>query len=511
MRRPIAVSLLSLALPALSLAQSTIYGEGTPGGGGFVPLHTANGPWVGNSTFRLQVDKALGGSTAFFFVSIAEASIPFVGGQILVDLSPPNPILQVPVLLSPGSGADGSGALLLPLPADAALVGFKFYTQAIISQPGGGLVLTNGLEHQLSFGPEVFVGCSIAGSTDPYQVVDPVTMSIIDSGGDGCSDNVNAARYIDGGRELLVASGFGDLCSGDATAANLQLSPLFTSATTGTYGVEHDARNDLIWTLTDAGSGTRELVALDSNGSVVHATSFAFGGTNLVEIWTLSPTSRYAAVTTLLPTRLIIVDTDPSSATFLAPLTSQSVPSIESIAIVTDLAIRPDDEFVVMTVQNAGGETEVARFHLPTMMFWDHNVSTPQVENIGSQSLPAVPFPSSATSIDFASNGAYAVLSGIGDCGWTGRLDFDWSNLSLFSFTLWQVDNGAPNTWTADLSPDDTLVAVASWAANGCIADSPTPVLLFLDPNSGATVGQVPIPKNTNSSTLQNLYTVQFR
>jgi len=517
-----ALAIAALATPVFG--QSYPFGSGTAGAGGFEPLHTANGPFIGNAGFQMRLDKAKGGSVAYFLVSTSEANIPFAGGTVYTSLISPNPFLFIPIALAGTNAGEGATSLALPIPNLASIVGFRIFSQVIVDESAGSaspIALSNGVMHVLSWGPEVFVGCSIAGGVDPYQVIDPSAFSIIDSGGNNCSDNVTSALYTHGGNQLFTGSSIQSaVCAAPSATHPISFSNIYSSSGSGCYGLGYHPILDLVWTLTDPGTGTRELTALDGNpanvsfGAPIHNTVNVAGGSNYAEIWRMSDSGNLAAVTTFFPNSLIIVDTNPQSVNFLQVLHQSSVPPSPGSAfqLVTDVAISPDEEFAVMTIQNAQAPSEVARFHIPTLTWVDHDPSTPfSIDNIGPFSVPAVSLGDAPTWIDFSSNGAFCLVGGFGNCGWTGRFDFDLADADFYAFTMFQIGGGFPNSWGGSLAPDDGRFAIGSWDANGCSGDSIGPSINFFDSGTGAFQGAVTIPKNSNSSTLQNLYTVVWR
>ena len=92
-----------------------------------------------------------------------------------------------------------------------------------------------------------------------------------------------------------------------------------------------------------------------------------------------------------------------------------------------------------------------------------------------------------------------------------GRLDFDLTDPASFAYTQWSQGVGLSNSWRFDLAADGTRVAVTSWPDSGCSHVLPTPALSFVDVATGQITSSVAIPFNSNSNTLQNLYTVTFR
>lgn len=512
---------LLVFVPGALRAQATPYGRGTSGLGGFVPLISGNGPYMGNAAFGLRVDRIPGGAPVLIGLSTQRAQSPLLGGNLLIALTPPDPFLLQGLAASGPNGVAGQGSVTLPLPLAGppapGLAGLVAYGQALVdASPFGGMpALTSGLRVELTLPPLVFVGSSIAGGADPFQLIDPQAASVVDTAATASTDNTTAALFAHGGRDLFVGSSIRSTVSwADATSLPLAWTVIYTSAGQGCYGLELDRIHDLLWTLTDPGTGGRELVALDADpaspafGNVVFNTT-GMTATTFVERWALAPSGSLAAVLTFLPATLFLVDTNPTSPGFLTASTPVPVPVQGSFSIPTRAAITPGEEFVLVTIQNPGStSSEVARFHVPTGQWWDHDPVAAGIQNLGPQSQPPITFGSAATDIEVSSNGSFAVVTGFGGCGWSGRLDFDLAAPNTWAWTPWGVS--APNTWSADLRSDDLEAALASWPATGC-ANPPTPQVLFVNTGSGQVTGTVPVPFNTNSTTLQNLYTVAYR
>lgn len=520
-------TLCALAIAALATSasgQSFPFGSGTTGAGGYEPLHTANGPNIGNLGFQMRVDRAAGGSIAYFLVSTKEGNFPFAGGTVFVDLTPPNPFLFIPVPVVGSGAGQGSAALALPIPQVPSIVGFRIFSQVVVDESAGSaspIALSNPLLHELSWEAEVFIGCSIGGSTDPYQIIDPTTFGIIDQGGNQCSDNTTSALYTHGGSRLFIGSSIqSQICQAPSATHPIALQGLYASSGSGCYGLGYHPIFDLVWTLTDPGTGTRELTAIDGNpvnpsfGAQMFNTVNMAGGTNLVEIWSMARSGNLAAVTTLFPNNLILVDTNPQSGTFLQVIHQSPVPASPGalFSLITDVEITPDEEYAIMVIQNVQVPSDVARFHIPTLTWVDHDPSTPLVvDHMGPNSVPAVAIPDSPTWIDVASHGRFAALGGIGNCGWVGRLDLDLVDPSVYAFTPFHVGAGHPNAWGGALSPNDQTIAVTSWSATNCTSMTGGPAVHFFDAQNGTALGTTPLPMNSSSATLQNLYTVVWR
>lgn len=519
---------LQLALPfALSLASVALcqnpYGLGTPGSGGFTPRLSSPQAWMGNAGFGFRIDAGLGGAPAVVALSAGRTFLPLGGLDVLVD--PLNLFVTVPGALGGSPGVAGTGTAFVPFSTGAphpAFAGFPFWSQAFVIDPGAplGIAASQGWRAELVLPPLIFVGCSIA-SGDPYQLIDPLTGAIVASGSPAATNNVTAAVFADGGRRLYVASSIANTVSlGDVSTLPVTWnSSWYVSAGAGCYGLAHDPHRDLLWTLTDPGVGTRELVALDANpasptyGVPVHQTSSVASG--IFERWCLSSSGRFAAVLGLLPSTLTIVDTDPSSPTFLQNLTPfpQPVPINQpsAIDIATQVVITPDDRYALVVIQLAGATPgEIARFDMQTGQWVDHDAALPGTQNLGPFSTPPVALGSAPTSITLSNAGDFAIVGGFGQCGWLGRLDLDPLVPTNFGWTSYAPMASTSNSWAVTLSNDESEVAWGTWPQSGCTGPT-TPELVRMDVQTGNVLSVTPIPFNSNSRTLQNLYTVTYR
>lgn len=126
---------------------TTQYGAGCAGSGGFVPSFTALNPAVAGQGLGLQIADGIGGGSAILMMGIGQASLPIgpVGCTLLVS---PTPILvQTPAIPMGGVGP-GNGSVqiagLLPL----SMSGITFNIQAFVIDAGAplGFAASNGLE-----------------------------------------------------------------------------------------------------------------------------------------------------------------------------------------------------------------------------------------------------------------------------------------------------------------------------------------------------------------------------
>ncbi len=120
-----------------------LYGNGLAGTGGLVPKIGANSvPKAGNAGFAFTLAQGRPSGTGYFIVGFARASVPVVGGTLLVDVGGPFAIV--------GLGLDGAGALSIgaPIPSVPSPVGVVFDAQWIGIDPAAvaGYSFTRGLE-----------------------------------------------------------------------------------------------------------------------------------------------------------------------------------------------------------------------------------------------------------------------------------------------------------------------------------------------------------------------------
>ncbi len=123
----------------------TPYGTGLAGTGGFVPeLRGIFSPCPGTEV-GLELKDFLGGTVGYLALGLSATSLPFYGGQLLVNPNPPFFFLPVPI---PGSGAgNGDVVYAFGLANDPGFVGLHLYMQVIGVDAGAvrGVSISNGL------------------------------------------------------------------------------------------------------------------------------------------------------------------------------------------------------------------------------------------------------------------------------------------------------------------------------------------------------------------------------
>lgn len=123
------------------------YGAGVAGAGALVPDLDASGSITPGGAVTLHLRDFVGGTRCALFVGLGEASIPFAGGQLLLD---PTQMIWGAGFLAPGAaGVPGDGDVdqVHNIPNSPGLSCQTFFLQGIGVDPAapGGLSLTNGL------------------------------------------------------------------------------------------------------------------------------------------------------------------------------------------------------------------------------------------------------------------------------------------------------------------------------------------------------------------------------
>lgn len=497
-----------LTIAGVALAQVP-YGYATPGPGAVSPVLVCGQPWMGNAGFSIDIQSGVGGAFAFIGVSTQPASFVLGSTSIYIDPTPANLIILQGLALGGPLGLPGAGSASFPLPLTFAptpsLAGITVFTQAVVDDPAnpGVFAATQAVRLELGYPPLVFVGTSVGGSVDPYYFVDPISQTVVSSGGNNFTNNVSGAIFAHGGKDLFCSTSIANQVSrADLTGAAPAWSTLYFSAGNVFYGIGHDWQYDRVYSLTGSTGTNRELVAIDSNplsgtyGQVVGTTANIGGGATL-ERWGLSRSGKKAAIPAIFGSggSLIVVDTDPASATYMQSVATSSVPGSGSWGFAFSVAagFTPNDDYCVILVSGLGTQF-AARFHVPTQTWVDHDPITPGTQNIdlGAYTVP--------DAMEVAPDGSFAVVTGLGagSAGWAIRLGLlDPAAIPNYSITPYLAGQGLlAGAYGASVSRDGALAAFTST----------TPAkLLIVNASTGALVANVPLPGASN------IYTATWR
>ncbi len=461
------------------------FGLGSPASSGVYPRLGSNQPYMGNLGFGFRLDRGVGsgaGLVALSFGATAPLPGPF---PVCIDLGAPNFLFLLSTTLDGTPGAPGAGSAFLPLPLpfapDPLVAGLQVYAQGAVSNPsipGGDLAITNCLELELGYAPLLFVGSSVSGSNDLYATVDPQTGALVGpQSGMGFTNNVDGATFANGGLDLFVAGSLGprvsrfDFRTSPPTPSTLYQAPSGSLL----FEVGFDRRFDRIYTLVGSGSSNRQLVAIDGNPNggtpgIVLGTTIGLTGGAIAERWAFSRTGNFAAVPLFVISAgpLLLVDTNPTSAGYLQATATTTIPGIAgALGAAVGAAFGWDDEVCVVGLSGVG-LSSLARYHLPTQSWIDHDLLTPAIDNI--------PLPGTIpTRIALSRDGSFAYACG---SGWLARIDFDRFNLTTATVTPYPIAAGLLTSADGlSISPDGSQVAVTSLSP---------PKVLILDatPNS---------------------------
>ena len=138
-------------LTRVSLAK---LGTAVPGSGNIAPIIGTAGdiPRLGNSSFRIEVTRAMGGAPVLIAASTAKAVTMLEGLTLYGDFLTPSAVWTWSMLASgiPAILANGTATLAVPIPQDATLLGLQTYWQGFVLDPGSPLPIgvshTRGLE-----------------------------------------------------------------------------------------------------------------------------------------------------------------------------------------------------------------------------------------------------------------------------------------------------------------------------------------------------------------------------
>lgn len=353
-------------------------------------------PWLGNAAFSFGLREAPGAGTGVLVLSLLPSDFVLGPTRVLIDPDPALWLLFLPVPCDGTLGVPGSGSAQVPVSLATlppALAGATFYGQWFAEDPvySGWLAATDGRRFELSLPPQVFVGSSVAGASDPWALVDPLAgVATATGGAGGFGDNVRGAQYAFGGTRLFVSAAIqSKLNVADLSGPTPAISTLYQSPLGYTYGLAFDTWRNRLYTLSGNLAQNRELVCVDADptsptyGAWLGQTAGLSGGVGTERV-ALSADGRVAGVPRLYATAgndVKFVDTDPASPTYLQTLFSATVPAagLPGYAIAADCAFTPDGATFVLLISGLGTSV-IHRLDMATQTWIDHVPSTPGAE-----------------------------------------------------------------------------------------------------------------------------------
>ncbi len=323
----VAASLGLAALPAASAGAASslwLFGPGTPGTAGLTPrIWAEDTAYPGNASFRVTVDRAVGGTNAVLLIGAQPLDVLASGFHLSVD-----PILLLPPIPLGGSpGTPGAGSLTLPLPIPnlAVLLGFDAYFQWVVLDSGASYLYssTPGLRVTIGDPPRAITVASVAGSPDPVQSVDPATGLATDWTMITQANLLQDVQFAPDGASALVSFGGGYRLIDAATGA-----PIFTVNVGGApncAAFTPDGRRAYGVAGGPAGQGLSSIVEIDCDSTsptygtqigLVTGFPLAFDQWEGVGISGDGRTLTAANLGLSNPSGVVVVDIDPASANY---------------------------------------------------------------------------------------------------------------------------------------------------------------------------------------------------
>ncbi len=350
----------------------------------------------------------------------------------------------------------------------------------------------------------IFVGTSTSGSTDNHAFVESGT-GLVSTNPSSFTDNVTGGVWANTGRNLYVGQGLMNRVAHAEWNGTSATWSTFYPAPGSCYGVDFDQARQRLWVLTGPTGSTRELHCVDADpnspgyGTQI-VTTTTLSGSNL-ERWGLSPSGNLAGLPAVFISSGLfqVVDTNPTSPTFLTSIVSTTVPGTLGLtfALGSDCAISADDLYayvlytgITLASTQAAG---LAVYDLTAGIWLDFDAGTGGQQDLN---IPLVV----PNRMALANDRSFVVISGQGSGGWAARVDLDYTTPSNSTFTQY-AGLQIPNANAISLSPDDTRAAVTSTPQSV----APPGTLVIFDVQSGAVLHTVALGQ------MWNIYTTAWQ
>ncbi len=461
-----------------SLAAQDPFGVATPAPSGVLPGLAVGAPFMGNAAFAYRLTRGPAGGDAAVLISLAPATLTFGALAVNVDINPQNVVVLLQGGLVGTTATDAEVTFPIPLtfPVTPSLAGLRTYAQGFVADPAapGVLGATLGVNVELTMPAAIYAAGSAPAAADPFALVDPQSGALVVVSATSLVDLPSGAQFIEGGQAVLGSSVNSRLVArGTINGASVAWTPLFSSANP-CLGVGYDPTFRLAYTLTGPTASTRELVVVDANpaspthGAVLGSTT-GLAGAFTVERWSMSRSGKLAAVPALYGggNPLRIVDTDPTSGTFLQVVASAPMPSlVGTLPTGDDAGFSVNDAWVFVLVGNATSTQAVGIFDRATSSWVDH---APAVAGIQHATLPG----NNPKRMAVARDGRFlVVVGGSAGSGFAARMDFDVTQPGQVSWTPYPLARiVADGATSVDVSPDGDRIAVGTTTGHVVIAD----------------------------------------
>jgi hypothetical protein len=258
----------------------------------------------------------------------------------------------------------------------------------------------------------------------------------------------------------------------------------------------------------DSSTGQFELAGYDADpnsvnyGSMIAQTNGA-SAMGHVEIWSMAPNKKLAAVHKVFGDDIYIWNLDPASPNYLQKIMTIAVPNHggSPFTVNTDSAWSRDGSELFVSVQHTGSaQGEIARYSFGNAAWIDHNALLPGIQDIGETSDPPVSIGAAPTCLSTSAFDDFIIISGFGDnstataSGWVTRLDYIPNRETGFQLTH-SPSLDLEEAWECSLSPENDVIAVGT---HGAAAGD----IQFLDATTLAPISGTHLPNARNVSTL---------
>ena len=341
----------------------------------------------------------------------------------------------------------------------------------------------------------IFIGTSTSGSTDNHAFVASGSGTILSAGPSSYTDNVTDAVWADTGRNLYCGQSLQNRVSRASWDGSTPTWSSFYPAPGACYGLGLDAARARLWVLTGSSASARQLHCVDADpnsasyGSYITQTAMANASR---ERWALSPLGNLAAVPhVFINTGLFeLVDTDPSSTTFLQTIVSTPIPGAQAMGFAFTAACEISlDEIYVYVLYAGLGAGALAVWDRGTQSWLDFGAAPGQQDLAMPMTVP--------NSMTLSLDRTFALVAGSGS---VARIAFDYVTPSNTTATLF-TGLAVPNVNGISMSPEGTRACVTSTPASV----SPPGTLVIFDAFTGAQIHSVPL------GNMWNIYTTAWQ
>lgn len=425
-----AAALLALA-PGLTAGDTLKkYGAGTAGSGNVVPRVWANAtPRTGDANFRLEIDRALGGTYGIVFLATAPADATLGGVRFLIDASAAH--LAGSFFINGNGIGDGRGSFGLPIPTSNSLLGQNYYAQMFTLDDFApnplGFGATEGLRITPTLPGQLIASRSRSGQPDPQTAIELASGRVADFD-QGLFDEGTGFAYSRDGRLLFAAAPTtGKLHIYDAHSFPPQWRQ--NAAIRGTSTVRFVAvspEGDRLYVVHNDRVGTSpEIEVLDARvgptlglphalgnlrvEGIADARAILFGvaGGRAVLLSETGGDGSGAA--------LIFIDADVRSPTYNTELSRVTFPG----CIASAGSVAPDGSAVYVALsQTVGGLGELAIVDTVTLSVFDADLPAAGIQNLGGEiSRSRTPLPRGMARLAGDPRGGTVFFASVGSLG----------------------------------------------------------------------------------------------